>query len=78
MQTGGGDKETYLEYRTNKKGDDKKIIELLDWNPSKIEHIFKGYLRGVLGALFRDLLLQVGTGPIGEEDIDFQKHSFYK
>ena len=71
---GRGDKETYLEYRTNKKGDDKKIIELLDWNPSKIEHIFKGYLGGT-GAFVSDLITTVGQG-IGEEDIDFKNIPF--
>jgi hypothetical protein len=41
-------------YTDPKTGLDKKIKEVYDWNPSKIEHIIKGYTAGT-GSAFVDL-----------------------
>lgn len=64
----GGRKESDILYYYED-GEEKTVREAFDWNPSKIEHLIKGYTGGV-GKIASDLTTTMIQSVMPEDDID--------
>ena len=74
FKIGGGEPDTGLKGRIVN-GEFKKVPGILDINPSKVEHIFKGYTGGT-GGVVSDAINTVAQFARPDEDVDFRNLPF--
>jgi hypothetical protein len=73
FRAGGGDNDT--KYFMSKEGVEKKVPEILDYNPSFVENLLKGYTGGT-GAVLNDLITTVLQAVTPGEEINFKNVPF--
>jgi hypothetical protein len=67
FQLGGGKNE--YKFRKGKDGKLKYVPGIMDWNPSKIEHLISGYLGGT-GRFINDFIITTGKFITPEEEVE--------
>jgi len=71
---GGGDSK-FKYYYDKETGEQKKVLAVLDMNPSVIEHLFKGYTGGT-GGFLSDLVTTTVQAVKPDQEVDFRNAPF--
>jgi hypothetical protein len=74
FKVGGGETETYMRVKADGNGMER-VSWIMDWNPSKIEHILKGYTGGT-GGVFTDAITTLAQVADPNTPVDFRNIPF--